>query len=98
MAKEELGITEENEMTEMSEEELESVAGGYDTYKYNEIFNDSSKSIKSKYYTFGAYYDRVLKLLKSKDLTQKQKTELHFEKMHLKSLRETLREQLKEQQ
>ena len=46
MAKEELGITEENEMTEMSEEELESVAGGYDTYKYNEIYNDSSRSKK----------------------------------------------------
>ena len=91
MAKEELGITEENEMIEMSEEELESVAGGgYDYDRYNEIY-DSDRSLSDKAQTFSMNLNRVKNVLKNKDLPVNQRRDLNMELMHLQSLMKRLK-------
>ena len=89
MAKEELGITEANGITEMSEDELELAAGGFNSSFYDAIYNDSNRDWLSKKATLTAYLQRVDNIFwkkKTNGLTQAQIADLHNERAYLKSL------------
>ena len=79
-------IQKTNGMTKVSEEEIESVTGGVDYQRYNDVYN-SGKSLGEKRATLYSYLTGVKASLRNnKDLTTDQKNDLIMKKNYLESL------------